>query len=220
MLAAGSTEVVRKAAALAGQMLSSIQGGTTSLVQTTDTDMSHSFKCGMNIAKEKERDVNKTIARMNGLPEYFSCGALEIMTIVAEAHEKQVQRNDDENCVLKANRRNGWLTWRPNLDTCKFELSGSQEWAKDMPEVSHRLPADWVRDRDKWLDTDGKPLRPNMELDMETADLVAAKAKAMVCDQDHYLLASASADLEFDRIPNNCKREMANMEEWMAPKGL
>jgi hypothetical protein len=71
MLAAGSTEVVRKAAALAGQMLSSIQGGTTSLVQTSDTDMSHSFKCGMNIAKEKERDVNKTIARMNGLPEYF-----------------------------------------------------------------------------------------------------------------------------------------------------
>jgi hypothetical protein len=150
----------------------------------------------------------------------ISIGALEIMTIVAEAHDKQVQRQDKDNLVLNANRRNGWLTWRPNLETGKFELSGSQEWAKGMPEVSHRLPEYWMRDRDKWLDPDGKPLRPNMELDMETADLVAARAKAMVCDQDHYLLASAGIELNFDRIPNNCRRDMANMEEWTAPKGL
>eukprot|EP00972_Heterocapsa_arctica_P021036 3097948-Heterocapsa_arctica.AAC.1 len=74
-----------------------------------------------------------------------------------------------------------------------------------MPEVSHRLPEDWMRDREKWLDPDGKPRMPNMELDMETADLLAAKAKAMLCDQDHYLLDNAGTDLEFDRIPSNCR---------------
>eukprot|EP00972_Heterocapsa_arctica_P019358 2858178-Heterocapsa_arctica.AAC.1 len=59
-----------------------------------------------------------------------------------------------------------------------------------------------------------------MEQDMETADLLAAKAKAMLCNQDHYLLDSAGTDLEFDRIPSDFKREMANMEDWLAPSGV
>eukprot|EP00972_Heterocapsa_arctica_P031310 4610468-Heterocapsa_arctica.AAC.1 len=59
--------------------------------------MSHSFKCGMNIAKERERDKCKTIARMLALPEHFYCGALQIMTIVAEAHAKQMERQDKDN---------------------------------------------------------------------------------------------------------------------------
>jgi hypothetical protein len=39
MMTAGTNETVQQVAALSGQMLGHIQGGTTSLVQTTDTDM-------------------------------------------------------------------------------------------------------------------------------------------------------------------------------------
>jgi hypothetical protein len=152
MMTVGTNETVQQAAALSGQMLGHIQGGTTSLVQTTDTDMSHSFKC----------DLSNAMTKLLGMPERLHSVALQILTIVAEAHAKQMERQQCDPWILKASRRNGWLTWRPNLHIGKLELAGSQAWAADMPEASHRIPADWFLERDTWLDEAGEPRLPNV----------------------------------------------------------
>ena len=106
MLAAGAG-TVRQAATLSGQMLGHIQGGTTCIVQTTDRNLSQSFNHDLDQAMKSERLRFKTIARRMGMPEYdFHCGALQIMTIVAEAHAKHMERQRREPWALKATSSN------------------------------------------------------------------------------------------------------------------
>jgi hypothetical protein len=106
MLAAGAG-TVRQAATLSGQMLGHIQGGTTCLVQTTDTNMSHSFNRDLDQNMKSERLRFKTIARRNGLPYYyFHCGPLQVLTIVAEAHAKHMERQRRDPWALNAHSSN------------------------------------------------------------------------------------------------------------------
>jgi hypothetical protein len=105
MLAVGAG-TVRQAAALSGQMLGHIQGGTTCLVQTTDTNMSHSFNRDLDQAMKSEQLRCKTKARLNCLPTYFHGSGLQILTIVAEAHAKHMERQRRDPWALKAHSSN------------------------------------------------------------------------------------------------------------------
>ncbi len=155
MMTAGTNETVQQVAALSGQMLGHIQGGTTSLVQTTDTDMSQSFKCDFSNAMKLwwcRCNHEATMTKLLRMPQRLHFGALQILTIIAEAQANQMKRQERDQLVLRAARSNGWLTWRPNLTTGKFERSGNQPWAADMPEASHRVPEQWFLERDQFAE--------------------------------------------------------------------
>ena len=64
---------------------------------------------------------------------------------------------DEQNAMLKAGRRNGWLNIRPCLSSGKFISCSSEEWAQGMPEGSHRMRKDWIEDRMTWLNEEGMP---------------------------------------------------------------
>jgi len=152
MLAEGNTPLVQQAATLSGQMMGHIQGGTNFYVQTTETDMSHCFKRDFDEARQKECRRCKYEAKAKSMPVPFECSALQILTIVHEAQANQMKRQERDQLVLRATRSNGWLTWRPNLTTGKFERSGNQPWAADMPEASHRVPEQWFLERDQFAE--------------------------------------------------------------------
>ena len=47
------------------------------------------------------------------------------------------------NTILKGMRRNGMLSYRPDLVAGCLVKSETQAWCKDMKEGSHRLKANW-----------------------------------------------------------------------------
>lgn len=54
------------------------------------------------------------------------------------------------------------LAWRPNPETGRLERADSQPWCKDLPEGSHRYPAEWLRKRYSWVDEAMRPLKPEL----------------------------------------------------------
>ena len=87
-------------------------------------------------------------------------------------------KNHEAQWVLRGLRRNGILSWRPNLREGAFRsVTGHPEekWAQDMPEGSARLRASWLEDRLSWLDPQGRPVPPEWSLSEvahEVSDLI------------------------------------------------
>ena len=54
------------------------------------------------------------------------------------------------------------LAWRPNPETGRLERADSQPWCKDLPEGSHRYPAEWLKKRYSWVDEEMRPLKPEL----------------------------------------------------------
>ena len=92
----------------------------------------------------------------------FKCGPREIVKLIVDGQKIQKKRCEDKPWILAACRRNGYLHWRPNLDKGVLELAEDQEWAKELPEGSHRYPSRWLEERGSWL-KGGKPLRSTLE---------------------------------------------------------
>jgi hypothetical protein len=67
--------------------------------------------------------------------------------------EKDVLEKD---MVLAGLRRNGMLSYRPDVDGKKLvEVDKDCEWAKDLPFQSHRLKDSWCLERLQWRDEEG-----------------------------------------------------------------
>ena len=64
---------------------------------------------------------------------------------------------DEDNTLLKAGRRSGWLNIRPCLESGRFIRCADEEWAQGLLEGSHRMQRDWIEDRMAWLGEDGMP---------------------------------------------------------------
>ncbi len=188
-------------------------------MQLTDTDFSADFKRDLEGAKEQERKRCSTMSRMAGVKPKFLCGALEILTIVHEAQQAQMKRQEEKPWVLEGCRRNGWLCWRPNLAKGCLEECSKQEWAADKPQGSTRLPWKWLKERACGLDSAGKPVLPDLQKDMEAAEALAAEAEAEFCSAEGYLLDS-HCTLEFDEMKEGMQRELANCEDWLPPRAL
>jgi len=221
MLAEGNTPLVQQAATLSGQMMGHIQGGTNFYVQTTETDMSHCFKRDFDEARQKECRRCKYEAKAKSMPVPFECSALQILTIVHEAQANQMKRQERDQLVLRATRSNGWLSWRPNLKTGKFERAGDQPWASDMPEAraNRHIPQHWFLERDQWLNSDGEPDMTALEGDTLEADHVAAQVEPEFCRWEGCMLDS-SIVLDFDVLELGFKNHMANMHDWLPPRQL
>eukprot|EP00972_Heterocapsa_arctica_P102678 15133229-Heterocapsa_arctica.AAC.1 len=46
---------------------------------------------------------------------------------------------------------------------------------------NHHIPADWLLERDQWLNIDGKPDMTSLEEDVLEAEHVAAQAEPYIC---------------------------------------
>jgi hypothetical protein len=97
------------------------------------------------------------LAVAEGTRAIFRCGTYELLRALAGAIEKLKADMDEEDAMLKAWRRNGWLNIRPCLSSWGFISCSSEEWAHGMPTGSHRMRKDWIEDRMTWLNEEGMP---------------------------------------------------------------
>jgi hypothetical protein len=160
LFAAALSEDAVKACFLSHQSQIWIAGKMTSVLQLTDTDMSYPLKAAAQRAKDRLKKEMRHAAMVSNEKPCFRCGPYEILLIAYEAHEHMRKTNLAEQTVLKGLRRNGMLSWRPNLSLGKLVKCSEQEWCKEMPEGSHRYPSEWLENRNAWLNEAGEPSEP------------------------------------------------------------
>ena len=93
----------------------------TPVLQLTDTDLAFPCKRAAQVAKAELAREMRAAALKAGRPASFACGTEEIMRIAQAAHRSMIIKNEKENVVLAGLRRNGTLSWRPNLSSGKME---------------------------------------------------------------------------------------------------
>ena len=136
----------------------------TSAVQITDTDFSYRLKsfaaqCGRELKREQEAAA---VQSKEGAIEMQNWGCRELIDVVHRSLTKLKEVERAENLTLKSAARNGFLAWRPNMETRKLYDPRGEEWMKGLPQPadSHRLYADWLKDRWSWA-PDGVPMKPD-----------------------------------------------------------
>ncbi len=99
-----------------------------------------------------------------------------------------------------------------------------------MPQGSHRLPAAWLEMRNKWIDDEGKPLKPEIAEAMETSAELLKQAEAEYSHFEgwHYhaawdvqrkeSLEEAHASMEFEAVEDNAVGTLASHMEWLPPR--
>ena len=80
-------------------------------------------------------------------PPEYEVGLYELLKIAFEAHVYQEKVNAEQQTVLMGLRRNGMLSYRPRVTSKKLVRSSEQQWAREMPEGSHRMPRKWIEKR-------------------------------------------------------------------------
>ena len=83
------------------------------------------------------------------------------MNAVDKLRQEMLQ-NDD---LVKAARRNGWLAYQVDVDAGRFVRIDQQPWCDTQiyPEGNHRMQPSWISERYDWLDEDGYPSAPPEE---------------------------------------------------------
>ena len=137
----------------------------TPVLQWIDTDGASDAKRGAEIGKQEMITDIKDSAKAKGEEcKGFKIDTLGILKIANAAHKGMVYRNDMGESVLAGTRRNGFLFWRPDPHTGKLVRADTQAWCQNrdgsvkFPLGSHRMRDSWHKDRDSWLDPDGKPV--------------------------------------------------------------
>ena len=83
-----------------------------------------------------------------------------------EAIESLKKKQEANQTLVAAARRNGWMAWRPSLKRNRFVRFDEEPWCKKFREGSHRMQKDWNNERYSWLDESGMPTAvPKEELD-------------------------------------------------------
>ena len=177
LFAAVLGDTAKKNMQLAQTIPTWIASKMTPCLQLTDTDIAFPVKCAATAEKQKLAREMRTAALNAGIVPSFRCGPAEILKISQAAHQAMVATNLKDKVVLKGLRRNGMLSWRPDLVSGKLTDPSNEEWCKDMPVGSHRLKDSWLTDRMHWIDSVGRPLKPDWsrsEQAHEEADLAEA----------------------------------------------
>jgi len=159
LFAAALTKSSRDGMKLAQQLESFIAPKMTPVLQLTDTDIAFILK---RVADQTKAQISRELrarALVDGEKAVLDNLSLEnIMRIAQEAHAGVEAKNAELNLILAGARRNGMLSYRPDFTQNKLVRSDSQDWAKSLPEGSHRMKESWLDNRYSWNDADGKPV--------------------------------------------------------------
>ena len=185
----------RQAMWLSQSLPATISPKMTATLQVTDTDFSRAFKASARRKSEELQHAEKKAASRENRSASAKMGPFEIMTITLAAQEGMEQKNLENNWVLAAFRRNGMLSWRPNLSTGRLERADLQEWRQSFPEGTSRMKESWLENRYNWLNSEtSKPLEPDWGM------LAAAKTLQDLLEWDYckQLKDAGEEDLELE----------------------
>ena len=129
----------KKAMQLSQTLPSWIASKMTPCLQLTDTDIAFPLKRAAAAEKSKLARERRTAALKVGETANFSFGPEEIVRTAQAAHKAMVATNLTDQTVLKGLRRNGMLSWRPDLEAGKMIDPSHQSWCAEMPVGSHML---------------------------------------------------------------------------------
>jgi len=178
LFAAALTQTSRNGMKLAQQLESFIAPKMTPVLQLTDTDIAFIMKRVADQTKGQIARELRARAVVDQEKAVLDNLSLEnIIRIAREAHEGVEKRNAELNLILAGSRRNGMLSYRPDFAQNKLVRSDSQDWAKSLPEGSHRMKESWLDDRYTWNDADGKPVGADWSK-IDNATTVADLAEA------------------------------------------
>ena len=158
------SESSQEAMFLANQVSCLVAEKCTSKLQITDADFSKQFK---SLVRNKLQELRSEWQGSDKKDHsVWKVGPLQIVQSVVHAQDFMYQKNLRDSWVLKAAVRNGILAYRPNPQTNKLEKLLSQDWIaqEDIGFGSKRYPPEWLKDRYKWLDTEGRPQKPDWNL--------------------------------------------------------
>ena len=182
MLAASSNVQAKAAMQVIGQLEASVMGKMTPVLQVTDTDVARLLKVIAEEVKDEVRQELKMKALKEKIPATYRCFAYEVLKILKVSLDRLEAKMAEEQIVLKACRRNGLLSYRPDFEKRQLVRCDAQAWCAGMPEGSHRLKASWLEGRYTWLDDAGRPRSPDFSR-MEAAKALADMQEAEYCSQ-------------------------------------
>ena len=155
----------RQASMLSHSVMGWIGGKMTAVVQPTDTDVAFPLKTAAGRAQGELRRELQEKAISEGVEPCYKCGPYEILVIAFKACRYVEQQNAETQLLLKCLRRNGFMSFRPDLkkkQLVKVEdiLEPLQTWAVDKPIGGHRVKQAWVDQRCNGV-KDGIAIEPN-----------------------------------------------------------
>ena len=155
----GTSEDVKLFQATLGQLRTFILGKMGCVAQITDTDVAFRLKAKLQTEMDNLRLELKKLAEAEGVRAIFRCGFYEVVRSLVNAVDKlrqEMLQNDD---LVKAARRNGWLAYQVDVDAGKLVGIDQQPWCDTQifPEGNHRMQPSWISERYDWLDEDGYP---------------------------------------------------------------
>jgi hypothetical protein len=169
----------------------------TASLQLTDTDFPKCFKDACRQQMDVLREQHDKHSGMGGLREVFAPGPLEIMKTVSAAHNHMLEKNYEDEWVLRGLRRNYMLSYRPDLKAQRLvpvTQNSEQAWAEDMPEGSDRLKTSWSEGRLQWVDGSGKPQALDWKLCAAGRD-ISDLLEWSYCNQSEKYDAASSEDV-------------------------
>ena len=102
----------------------------------------------------------RALAMSKGELPSFRCGPYEVLRVAYAAPVHIEKINAESNIVLKGLRRNGMLSYRPDLTQRCLKRADEEKWTQGLPLGSHRYPERWLTDRFAWMTETGEPLEP------------------------------------------------------------
>jgi hypothetical protein len=157
----------RQASMLSHSVMGWIGGKMTVVTQPTDTDVAFPLKAAAGRAQNELRRELQEQAISEGVEPCYKCGPYEILVIAFKACRYVEQQNAETQLLLKCLRRNGFMSFRPDLkkkQLVKVEdiLEPLQTWAVDKPIGGHRVKQAWVDQRCNGV-KDGIAIEPNWQ---------------------------------------------------------
>ena len=157
----------RQASMLSHSVMGWIGGKMTAVAQPTDTDVAFPLKAAATRAQAELRRELQEQAISEGVEPCYKCGPYEILVIAFKACRYVEQQNAETQLLVKCLRRNGFMSFRPDLKKkrlVKVEdiLEPLQTWAVDKPIGGHRVKQAWVDQRCDGV-KDGIAIEPNWE---------------------------------------------------------
>ena len=165
------------------QMRSFIAGKMTSCLQPTDTDFSFRLKAfasaeGRKLRQDMQAARVQAVAEGADDEDLATWGNRELLEVVHRSLQRLQAVEEKENLTLKSLCRNGFLAWRPDMQTRTLYDCRRDDWMKDLPQPmeNHRLYSGWLEDRWSWC-KDGVPEKPSETSCVEGVDGCAAADK-------------------------------------------
>lgn len=222
------TDQVRQMQFLAHQVPASVLAKMTSALQLTDTDFSHEFKSLIR------REVDETMRKKNmeqrkdeaAPSDQAKLSIYDMASMLHRSMKKMIEKNEEDQWVLKGLRRNGFLLMRPN-QAGHMILQDEQQWCRDKPVGSSRISQTWLAERMSWVKEAGKGIEPpnwsRIEGAKELADLIEWSYSNEQRSEAVSLELEGAEEPEWVtagqfQLPLELRRQLAMREQEMKPE--